>query len=85
MNPYEVVYYPEAEDDLALLWLRATDRSAVTLASELADRLLAADPYQAGTPLAEGLWAITVPPLRFYFEIDEAARRVEVARVSRLR
>jgi hypothetical protein len=85
MNPYEVVYSPEAEDDLTLLWLHATDRSAVTLASELADRLLAADPYQTGVPLAEGLWAITVPPLRLYFEIDESARRVEVARVSRLR
>jgi hypothetical protein len=84
MNPYEVVYYPEAEDDLAILWLRASDRTAVALASELADRLLAVDPYQNGLPLAEGLWAITVAPLRFYFQIDEASRRVEVTRVRRL-
>jgi len=84
MNPFAVDWSIEAEDALALHWLHDSNRSALTLATELAERHLANDPFRYGQSIAEGLWAIDVPPLRLYYEIDEGNRRVEVTGVRRL-
>jgi hypothetical protein len=84
MNPYLVVWTREAEDALALVWLYSTNRSALTLASELAERLLGRDPHTYGEVVAEGLYAISVPPIRLYFEVDVQARSVTVTNVCQL-
>ena len=55
MNPFTVEWSLEAEDALALSWLHEPNRTALTLATELADRHLATDPYRYGELIAEGL------------------------------
>jgi hypothetical protein len=84
MPTYSVFWTSEAEDDLALIWQRAADRSAVVKSAELADRYLGSNPHHYGNPLSEGLWAILVPPLQVYFQIDEEARRIDVTHVRRI-
>jgi hypothetical protein len=84
MEPFEVEWAAEAEDELAVWWLAAGDRPALTLATELADRHLARNPHHYGVALAEGLWAMTVPPLRIYYRISDADHRVEVTNVRRI-
>jgi hypothetical protein len=81
MNEYAVVWEPDAEDMLALVWLAAPNRNAVAAAQAAADALLATDPLAYADHVREGLWRPTVLPIAVYFSIDEAARRVEVSAV----
>ena len=76
---------PDAEDDLADLYLSATDPTAVTAADAAGYRLLTADPYTNGTPLPEGLWRLIVAPLAFFYAIDETARHVSVTNIRRVK
>lgn len=73
MKLYEVVWSKEALHALADIWLVARDRSAIALASELADRQLMTNPHQFAHPVAEGLMAMTIPPMRFYYSVDETS------------
>jgi mRNA-degrading endonuclease RelE of RelBE toxin-antitoxin system len=82
MNSFAVEWAASAEDELALLWMQAADRQAVNAAQVRADQLLAADPVGNGHPLSEGLYRLTVPPLKLIYTIDEQNRRVEVAAVG---
>jgi mRNA-degrading endonuclease RelE of RelBE toxin-antitoxin system len=82
--PYRVVWDRKARRDLATIWVGAPDKNAVTQAQATADRWLATDPYLYGQPLAEGLWAITVLPLRICFEVDDARSLVKVTDVNRV-
>lgn len=66
------------DDELALAWLMAPDRPAVTDAADRIHRLLSRNPRQAGTEVSEGLWKIEVPPLAAYYTIDDAATEVMV-------
>ena len=47
---YTVAWDPDAEQNLAELWLAAPDRAALTAAAAWVDRLLASDPLHAGAP-----------------------------------
>lgn len=78
MTPFDVDWLPVAEDELARIWLRAHDRQAVSAAQARADHLLARDPVGNGRHVAEGLYAIDVPPLRLTYTIDSTTRKVEV-------
>jgi plasmid stabilization system protein ParE len=78
MNPYTVEWLPQAEDELADIWLRAADRAAVTTAQAQVDRLLARDPQGNGRYLSEGLYQIDYSPLVVSYTIDDSGRRVEV-------
>jgi hypothetical protein len=51
---WTVVYLPDAEAQLADLWTRASDRQAVTDASDRLDRLLRDDPTRGmvGAPIS---------------------------------
>lgn len=78
MNPFRVDWEPAAEDELARLWLQASDPQAITIAQAQADRLLALDPLKYGRHLAEGLYSIDVPPLVLTYTIDTVNHLVEV-------
>jgi len=85
MSRYTVVSISEAEDDLASIWAEATDRKQVSEAANAADRVLAEDPLQSSIHLSEQLRRLDIAPLRFYFEIREEDRVVEISSVVRLK
>jgi len=84
MKSYSVTWLKGAEDQLAQIWLEASDRDAVTEASHRIDVALAEDADSKGTPLREGLRSLNDPPLRALFWVSEAERRVEVVSVRLL-
>jgi mRNA-degrading endonuclease RelE of RelBE toxin-antitoxin system len=84
MARYRVIWRKRPRRELAAIWIIAPDKNSVTQAQATADRLLSTDPYRYGSPVSEGLWAITVAPLRISFEIDDARSRVVVTGVNRL-
>jgi plasmid stabilization system protein ParE len=83
MSRYTVSWTEDAEDELADIWNRATDKAAVTAADATIARLLASDPINNGTDLAEGLRKLVVEPLVVYYSVDLGKRFVEVSRVAR--
>jgi hypothetical protein len=82
MSAWSVEWNEDAEDGLAAAYLNAADRAAVTQAQDRIDRLLAANPLGQGTPVSEGLYRLTVPPLSVAFTVDQAGRSVQVTGVS---
>lgn len=64
------------------LWAVSSDPAAVRAARENAERLLGADPSQAGRHLSEGFWRIDVPPLIHHYSIDPARQVVEITDVQ---
>ncbi len=81
---YAVDWEPGALNDLAAVWMATAGRQAVTAAQTRIDGLLATDPLGYGTPVAEGLYAIEVQPLRALFEVDHGRRLVKVVSVREL-
>ena len=77
MTFYGLEYTREAENQLALLWLSASDRNGVTRAQYLIDQRLISEP-RSGTHMSEGLWRVIVPPLAAVYEIDESGSQVTV-------
>jgi hypothetical protein len=57
---------PEAEDKLALIWMSAPDKQAVTRASHEAEQILAASPEQGQE--FYGDWLLDVPPLHVVYQ-----------------
>lgn len=82
MNPFTVDWEPEAENQLANLWLTASDPKAVTQAQAVADRLLAQNPLGCGTERAEGLYHLRVLPLDVFYTVDPVRRTVQVEGVA---
>jgi hypothetical protein len=85
MMQYAVIGSRDADNDLAYLWIHATDRDAVTAAQHQIDTELARDPHHAGSELSEGLWRIKVAPLKAFYEIDDQAGIVRITRIDRVR
>jgi ethanolamine utilization microcompartment shell protein EutL len=79
---YTVEWLTEAEDQLAEIWLQASDPKAVTASQAEIDRRLARDPTGCGQLLHEGLAKIVVPPLTAFYAVDAARRLVEVSGVA---
>jgi hypothetical protein len=74
-----VEWTSEAENDLAALWIAATDRNAVTVASAWLDDQLVADPLHFGEPWASSVHRIAVDePIGIEFEVIEDDKRVIV-------
>ena len=74
---FGIEYQSAAHDDLADVWLRATDKQAVNNASFLIDQLLATVPDQVG--VAHGIFhRVTLPPLEVLYRVfpDRAVVRV---------
>lgn len=79
MTPYTVEWRPEAENELARIWLRyVAARGAITAAQARLDQLLARDPLGSGRHRSEGLYRIDVPPLCCTYTVDAKQHRVEV-------
>ena len=77
---YSVTWTPEAEDQLAAVWMAAADPGAVTRAAERADLFLANDPLTCGTDFY-GNWLLTSKPLHIVYMVDSPARTVTVTMV----
>jgi hypothetical protein len=84
MNRYAVEWLPDAESELADIWITATDRDAVTGAEVNRTRILANDPINNGAPLSEGLRKLELWPLVVFYSVDSTRNFVEVSNVKRL-
>jgi len=74
---FTVIWSQFAQDQLAELWLNATDRNAVTAAQHQVDQLLRVDPDQQGIPFF-GSRLLLVAPLHVAFTINVMDMQVEV-------
>jgi hypothetical protein len=82
MSPFDVQWDRPAENELARLWTRrVADRPAITAAAAKIDRLLAQDPINNGRALSEGLYRLSIPPLKVFCSVDQKARKVKVSNV----
>jgi hypothetical protein len=77
---YTVVWMPQAQDELAQIWIDAADRQAVTNAAPVVDRTLRTDAHRQGRPLG-GDRVLSVPPLAVVFSVSQADRMVHVYQV----
>src|SRR5262245_3968135 len=77
MARYTVISSPIADQQLAEIWLTAPDRDAVTRATAIAERRLAANADQIGESREDGTRVFFVPPLTVYFEVNEQDKVVE--------
>ena len=78
--PYDVAWSPEAESDLARIWLAEKDRDSVTRASHRIDVALQSGPLP-GHLQSEGLYRICDAPLVAYYEIAQHMRKIKVTNV----
>ncbi len=78
---YLVIWQPEAEDELARLWLDVTSRQMVTLAANRIDGLLQTQPNEVGESRTNGRRILLVPPLAAIYRVIEADLQVRVLRV----
>lgn len=84
MSRFTVTWHRGAEDDLAEIWLSASDRDDATAAVRAIDTALANDPESTGQAVAEGLRYFNAPPLRVLFVVRVADRIAEIEVVRRL-
>ncbi|HET6575498.1 MAG TPA: hypothetical protein VFG68_17985 [Fimbriiglobus sp.] len=80
---FTVIWLPLAQNELAQVWLDATDRNAVTAASNRIDQRLAADPVSEGESRSADERITFDPPLRVVFRVAAATRDVFVLSVGR--
>ncbi|MBI1900144.1 MAG: hypothetical protein HYS13_03380 [Planctomycetia bacterium] len=78
---FTVVWDDEALNQLAVIWLDADDRAAVTSAQAAIDAELAMAPASKGTSVSEGLRRLVKSPLQVLFEVADADRLVRVTAV----
>ncbi len=82
MIRYTVVWHDEAQNQLAEIWINASDREAVTLAANATDRHLANDAESKGTKIEGDLRQLVVPPLRLLFSVSEPDRLARILDVA---
>ena len=78
---YTVRWKRTALDQLTELWLDAADRKRINAAVDEIDRLLAADPHEAGESRSDEIRILFCQPLGAFFEVDDGKREVQVLRV----
>ena len=61
---YTVLWSPDAENDLAAIWLDANDRTAVTAAGDQIDAFLHQDAHLQGESRHGRLRILFIPPWR---------------------
>lgn len=69
MNRYTVIWIPSAENELGQIWLAASDRENVALASHKIDVALRDDAEGMSVEIDEGLRGLEISPLRVLFEV----------------
>ena len=80
---YTVVWLAFTEATLAKLWIRATDRQAVSDAADRIDVALSRDPETKGTPLGN-FFVREDDPLSVLYQVDPGDRMVRVIGVKRM-
>ncbi|MCI0363492.1 MAG: hypothetical protein L0219_06385 [Phycisphaerales bacterium] len=78
---WTVAWLPDAESELAELWLTATDRERVTIAADQIDMQLRRYPEDAGESRASGRRILIVPPLAVTYRVLADDRLVQVVNV----
>jgi hypothetical protein len=79
---WTVTYRPSADEQLAELWLNATDRQAISSASNAIARQLASDPLIAGESREDNLRILIEPPIAVIYDVSELDRLVSVWSVT---
>jgi plasmid stabilization system protein ParE len=82
---FTVLWSFAALNELAEIWLKASDRQAVTDAAQAIDKLLEADPMEVGESRAGGRRILINSPLVVIFNVSVESGTVVVARVRRSR
>jgi hypothetical protein len=82
---FTVVWRPEAEEELAQLWVDAPDPNAVTRAANSLDAALRRDPFDVGESQNEPTRIAFVDPLAFIFDVFPDDCKVLVKTVWRNR
>ncbi len=80
---FTVLWSPDAEDDLAAIWLDADDKNAITLAGNQIDASLLQDAHLQGESRDGQLRILFAPPLAIDFEVIEDDRIARVLTVWR--
>lgn len=80
---FTVLWSPSVEEELAEIWLSATDRSAVTNAADEIDQRLRSDPEHEGESRDRGRRILLLPPLGVTYELFSEDRTVRVLHVRR--
>lgn len=80
---FTVTWHPDARDELARMWLNASDRDAVTKAAHEVDRQLSIDAHLKGVDFY-GDRLLVVKPLSVTYSVSVDDRLVEVLQVSRV-
>lgn len=75
---YTVVYLPSAEQQLADLWLKAANPSAVSLAADKIDRLLRDDPLSVGESRVSTLRILVEEPISVVYDVHKEDLVVKV-------
>jgi len=78
---FMVEWHPDAQQDLAAIWLTATDRNAVTAAAHAIDQTLGVDPDTVGRAVFDTIREYHYSPLGVEFEVIHADMRVWVLAV----
>lgn len=81
MKSYTVDWCPDAERDLAAIWLIASNPAVVTIAQNHIDDLLERNPIGYGSLLSEGLYQIVYRPLTAFYSIDKTKKIVKISAV----
>ena len=76
---YTAYWLPNAENELAAIWMAAPDRNAVTRASHEVDLRLEANAPNEGESRTNGLRILFVPPLGVLFGVEPGTSLVLVA------
>src|SRR5262249_13178592 len=82
---YTVEWLPTAEDDLARLWLNASDRDIIVATADAIDAVLARDPYSQSESRPDRARIMFMLPLWVLFDVDETRQMVSVWAVWRPR
>ena len=75
---YTVVSLPGVDDELALIWMQARDRPAVTAASNRIERALKRDADRKGTLLDDGSRVYFDSPLYVNYTVSPDDRLVTI-------
>jgi hypothetical protein len=78
---YTVVWLPDAERELAAVWVASSRQADVTTAAVELDRRLAQSGPNVGESRSDNNRITFEPPLAILFRVDLAARTVYVVRV----
>ena len=81
---WTVVWKPDAESDLAKLWVDANDKADLTAAANFIDVQMRKDPLNTGESRAQDDRLHFEPPLGVLFTIDPMDCKIFVERVWRI-